>query len=60
LSKVDAKARQDAVRWLARALRSGFNDAKRLKGDRDLDPIRKDPAVMKLLAAVDQVETLGR
>jgi eukaryotic-like serine/threonine-protein kinase len=60
LSKVDAKARQDAVRCLARALRSGFNEAKLLNGDHDLDPIRKEPAVVKLLAAVDLVELSGR
>ncbi|HEX3152128.1 MAG TPA: protein kinase [Gemmataceae bacterium] len=60
LSKVEPKAKDDAIRYLARALRAGFNNPALFNGDHDLDPIRKEPAVVKLLAAASQVEVQGR
>ena len=60
LSKTEPKSKTEAVRWLARSLRAGFNNPALLKADHDLDPIRMDPAVEKLLAAVSLVEEQGK
>ena len=35
--------RAEAVRWLAKAFRSGFDRLDLVPGDTDLDPIRNDP-----------------
>jgi serine/threonine protein kinase/lipoprotein NlpI len=60
LSKVDPKAKDEAVRLLARAMRAGFNNAALLKSDHDLDPIRTYPNFGTLLTAIGQVDGLGR
>jgi serine/threonine protein kinase/Flp pilus assembly protein TadD len=47
-------ARSDALRFLALALRSGFDDMKLLQQDTDLDPIRSDPEFQRLTRLADQ------
>lgn len=60
LAKTDPKAKLEAVQHLARALRAGFNNPELVKSDHDLDPIRAEPAVTKLLASVKEVEDIGK
>ena len=60
LSKRDPKAKDEALRYLARALRAGFADANLLKTDPDLDPIRDDPGFVRLVATAGELDRLGR
>lgn len=60
LAKSDPKAKDEAVSYLARALRAGFNNPALLDGDTDLDPVRKDPAFEKVLTAVGQIDARSR
>ena len=56
LSKKDpsGKSKAEALRLLAKALRSGFDDLALLKDDSDLDPIRTTPEFRAILAAYEQ------
>jgi tetratricopeptide (TPR) repeat protein len=55
LAKVDPSAKDESLRLLAKALRSGFNDMKLLSEDTDIDPIRNDPEFQRLLDAAAQM-----
>ena len=48
-------ARAEALRLLALAFRSGFEDMKLLKEDTDLDPIRTDPEFKRLVEIATQL-----
>ncbi len=50
--KADEEADR-AMRWLEQAIAAGFKDMKTLKGDSDLDPLRKRADFMNLLAKME-------
>ena len=62
LSKSDAsgKSKAEALRLLARAFQTGFNDWKMLKTDADLDPVRGDSEFAKLVSAATALDRAGR
>ncbi|MDB5308528.1 MAG: pknB 11 [Gemmataceae bacterium] len=60
LSKVDPKAKDEALKHLSRALRAGFNNPHLLKTDTDLDPIRDHPEFARIVAAIGQLDLAGR
>jgi dienelactone hydrolase len=46
-----------AIEALKRAVENGFSDRAAIESDKDLDPIRQDPAFKKIVEAVDKKKT---
>src|SRR5581483_4422797 len=53
-------SRAEALRLLARALRTGFADWKLLNTDTDLDPVRGDAGFKALTAAAAELDRAGK